>query len=366
MRLLLQFAFLWLTILLAAPALAVSVEDVPNPREQNGWVSDTIDILEPGDEKWLNYHIDDLERDLGVEVAVVTVEQVDTPTPKDFATELFNYWGIGKAEANNGLLILLVRGERRLEMETGYGMESKLTNTWLKRMQTEKMVPLFKQGDYGPGVIAGFEACEARLRHLAQGGTPNQQNGTTTRSGQSQSASSPAPNRRRAPPRWVLFLCLGGLAGLVGIGGGYIYRKNRTCPECNLRMEMVPDIEDGRHLDKGQNLEEALGSVDYQIYFCNQCGFDRTIRKSKWFSSHSSCRSCGYKTLDVDTVTIRRATEYREGKKRITEDCRHCSHRATRYRTIPRIERSDSSSSGGGGGGFGGGSSGGGGAGSSW
>ncbi|QDG49498.1 TPM domain-containing protein [Persicimonas caeni] len=369
MRLALQLAFVSLIALLAAPAVAMSVEDVPNPRNANSWVSDTVDIIDADQEAHINQTIGRLEQETGVEIAVVTVEQVDTPTPKDFATELFNYWGIGKADTNNGLLVLLVRGERRLEMETGYGLESVLTDSWLKRMQVQTMIPYFKRGDYGEGLLVGVGACDdqirERLNNPSPAGGPTSDYGASNTDDRYYTPTNPEPKRQ-----WPFFLALG-IVAVAGAGiGRYIYKKNRTCPNCNIRMQMVPDIDDDEHLDRGQNTEEAIGSVDYLVFFCEQCDFDRILRKAKMFSGYTRCRSCGYKTMDVDTTTVEHATTYSTGRKRITEDCTHCPHHAVRYVTIPRRPRSSSSSSssssGGGGGGFGGGSSGGGGAGSSW
>ena len=52
--------------------------------------------------------IDNLERADGTEITVVTVlETAPAESPKTFATELFNYWGIGKAELDNGILFLI-------------------------------------------------------------------------------------------------------------------------------------------------------------------------------------------------------------------------------------------------------------------
>lgn len=139
--------FCALALSAAAPALGMSVDQVPNPQRTDGtWVSDTASVISAHEERFLNTTIDDLEAKTGAEIAVVTVNTVDAPTPKDFATELFNHWGIGKAGDDSGLLVLLVLDERRVEMETGYGLEGVLTDGWLKRMQQDEMVPAFKNG----------------------------------------------------------------------------------------------------------------------------------------------------------------------------------------------------------------------------
>lgn len=351
--------FIAIVVAIPTAAWALSVEDVPNPQDQGRWVTDSADMLSPSAERELDGRIDALEQDLGVEIAVVTVDEVDAPTPKDFATSLFNHWGIGKASSDNGLLVLMVRGERRLEMETGYGMEAVLTDGWLKRMQQEEMVPHFKGGDFGKGLRAGLAACDERLRKYPEGIGDG-------------ASSFEAPEERGGSWGWLFVgLVLGGGAA---VGGGVWYKRRREsiCPECETQMNLLPETEEDEHLEAGQETEEVVGSVEYRVYECEECEFDRVVRDAAWFSWFERCPACNYRTLGTDTETIRAATTTSTGRKRITKECSHCDHFDSFTRTIPRKTSSSSSSSssfssgGGSSGGFGGGSSGGGGAGSSW
>ncbi len=344
---------------------AMSVEQVPNPRDRGAWVADTIDVIPSSIEQKINARLDDLERDLGVEVAVVTVEQVDAPTPRDFATELFNHWGVGKASSDNGLLVLLVRSERRLEMETGYGMEAVLTDGWLKGMQQDKMVPHFKDGDFGRGLQAGVRASDRRIRKYPEG--------------IGEGASSFEPPEKRGFP-WTFWAFLAAFGGLGAFAGHrwYSRRRERTCPDCEIEMSMLSETEDDEELTPGQQTEEAIEAVDYRVYNCPECDFDRIVRDALWFSGYDPCLRCDHRTLDTQTETTEEATTTSTGTKRITKTCAHCEYENIFTRTIPRKSSSSSTGTGGssfgggggvgggGGGSFGGGSSGGGGAGSSW
>ncbi len=367
----LALSFAAVVLLIAPAALAESVTQVPNPRAQGVWVSDPIDAIDGNVEARINRAIDSIHADQGVEIAVVCVESVDTPTPKDFATALFNHWGIGKAGKDNGLLVLLVRGQRRLEMETGYGLESVLTDGWLKTMQGAEMVPFFKAGDHGSGLEAGVNASISRLRKYPSGVPAGTDDPSPQRVASPGSTARGVPAEE--PPSPWSWLLIGGVAvGGAGGIGAWTHRKNRTCPTCKVRMTMIPEEEDDAQLDEGQKTEERLGSVDHQFYVCNGCDFNKLIPVRAWFSGYGTCHSCSYKTSETSSHVIEHATYTSTGLREVTVHCKHCGHHDVSTRTIPmkvQSSSSSSSSSGGGSGGgssFGGGRSGGGGAGSSW
>ena len=168
-----------------------------------------------------------------------------------------------------------------------------------------------------------------------------------------------------------------GIAGALGFGAFMIRRRERTCPHCRVYMPMLPESEDDAHLNEGQQTEEALGSVDYQVHLCPSCDHSRTFRRERWFTGYSRCPSCAMRTRKTTRRTLIAATQYSGGRVEITETCGHCSYDHSYQRSTPALPPPSSSSSssssgsfgggsGGGGGSFGGGSSGGGGAGSSW
>jgi uncharacterized protein len=147
-------------------AQAITVEEVINPREDNGgWVTDMANILSTETELQLNQIINNLEINNGTEIAVVTVPDTNShPTPKAFTTELFNHWGIGKADVDNGVLFLISSGDRRIEIETGYGIEPILPNTEVQEIIDTKITPEFKQGNYDRGTLAGTKVLSDRLQ----------------------------------------------------------------------------------------------------------------------------------------------------------------------------------------------------------
>jgi uncharacterized protein len=157
---------LWLIFLCVAiasvplPSLAVTVKEVPNPQQvYGGWVTDMANLFDCKTQATLNQKISKLEAENGTEIAVVTVpETTPAPTPKQFATKLFNYWGIGKKGIDNGVLFLISKGDHRVEIETGYGIEKRLPNARVGNIIDQLIIPHFKQDDFAGGTLAGIQA----------------------------------------------------------------------------------------------------------------------------------------------------------------------------------------------------------------
>ncbi|MFT0787600.1 TPM domain-containing protein [Synechococcus sp. H55.10] len=162
----------WAAVLLSVslwipqPAWAITLEQVPNPRRQyGGWVSDTADILSSSTENELNRLLTQLEQRTSAEMAVVTVPNTQGyATPKAFTTQLFNYWGIGKAGQNNGVLFLISVGDRRVEIETGRGLATILPDSRVQQIIDQQILPKFRNRDFDGGTLAGVRQLTSVLQ----------------------------------------------------------------------------------------------------------------------------------------------------------------------------------------------------------
>lgn len=151
-------SFILLFLLLAVGAFAQqawTVKTVPNTRMQSNaiHVSDPDGYLSDSAEVIINTALCAI-RDTA-DVFVVTLSSIGEVEPKPFATELLNYWGIGNAKANNGVLLLFVEDQHALEFETGYGAEGILTDVKCQQIFNHTIVPYFRAGDYEGGLCAG-------------------------------------------------------------------------------------------------------------------------------------------------------------------------------------------------------------------
>ena len=134
---------------------AWSVRSVPNTRLQGNeiHVSDPDGYLSDSAEWFINDALGSIREQ--ADVFLVTLTSIGNDEPKHFATALFNYWGVGDAETDNGILLLFVEDQHALEFETGYGAESVLTDAKCANIFNHTIVPYFKEGNYEAGLCAG-------------------------------------------------------------------------------------------------------------------------------------------------------------------------------------------------------------------
>jgi uncharacterized protein len=163
-----------------------------------GRVNDFAKVLDTASQARISAAIDALERETGVEMAVVTVQRVHGRTPKQYATALFNHWGIGKRDENNGLLLLLALEQRRVELEAGIGLERVFPEARATALLDETAVPSFRQGQYGRGLAAAVERCAAIVR--AEAGAPATRTAASVPQGAEAPDAAALSVEREAPP----------------------------------------------------------------------------------------------------------------------------------------------------------------------
>lgn len=142
-----------------------TVDTVPNPRLENTsfHVSDPASLLTHDTVSYLNEKLTQLEKDTGIQSAVVVLPSVGNSDVFEFSQELFRKWGIGQRDKNDGLLLTYVEDQHIIRFHTGYGLEGVLPDVVCKRIQQQKMIPFFKEGKINEGMRAGIDALYERL-----------------------------------------------------------------------------------------------------------------------------------------------------------------------------------------------------------
>jgi uncharacterized protein len=385
-------------------------------------VHDFANLLSGDQINRLESLIDDVERKTTAEIAVVTVTSLEGMTVDEYGYELFNTWKIGQKDINNGVLLVVAPNERRMRIEVGYGLEPLLTDSRCGEIRDNQLLPRFREGDFPAGIEDGTQAiADALLADPAAArGDPN--SGPQLARHQREQAryatygvaglalvliisSIVVASRRNYSLTTFLFFTAAG-ALLIGMAAYFTWRVPRNdqplawlggatlasagawlsnlkrfrrygprgCSKCGTHLELLSEQDDDPKLSEVQRLEEKIGSVDYDVWFCPACLHNDTERYVRFFSGYGDCAKCGARTFkEGPQKTIQYPTTSSTGTARIDGRCVSCNHKSSRTVILSKIVKSSGSSGGsfgggggGGGGGFGGGSSGGGGASGGW
>ncbi len=98
------------------------------------------------------------------QIAIVLVPSTGSESTFDAAMRLAEQWKLGTAQQDNGLLIFVAVQDRRVQILTGYGLESVLPDVITSRIIREEMTPAFREGDYAGGLNAAVERLEQILQ----------------------------------------------------------------------------------------------------------------------------------------------------------------------------------------------------------
>ncbi len=127
----------------------------PLPAKPLGYVSDFAGVIRPADRMAIERLAAELEKKTTAQIAVVTVQSVKPETIEMYAVRLFEKWGIGQKGKDNGVLLLVAVKDRRVRIETGYGVEGIIPDAIADKIIRDILVPAFKQEDYSGGIKAG-------------------------------------------------------------------------------------------------------------------------------------------------------------------------------------------------------------------
>lgn len=126
-------------------------------------VQDQADLLPSADEIDLTRRSEALEKATTDQLAVVTVHTLGGQDIAPFSTALANQLGLGQADRDNGVLVVVAPNERQVRISVGYGLEGLLTDERAAGI-IQHMLPHFRKGDHSKAVQLGVEKIEALLR----------------------------------------------------------------------------------------------------------------------------------------------------------------------------------------------------------
>lgn len=179
------------TLLACAFSVAALALNVP---ELSGRVNDYANLVSPATEARIDALLAQLERDKGTQVAVLTIDSLEGEPLEDYSLRIAEAWKLGRADEDDGALLLIAKNDRKMRLEVGYGLEPVLSDVLSRRILDQVLRPSFRAGDFDGGIERAVEAVDGLIR------------GTSTLP-----APSAVDTQADLPPRifgllWLLFL----------------------------------------------------------------------------------------------------------------------------------------------------------------
>ena len=130
--------------------------DMPPPTNEF-YAADYANILSDETENYIISQSKALYDQTGAQIVAATVESLDGKDVREYALELGRDWKIG-SEKNNGVLILLSLGERKIDVEVGYGLEGAIPDSKSGRLIDNYAVPYLKDDNFDEGILNLYKA----------------------------------------------------------------------------------------------------------------------------------------------------------------------------------------------------------------
>jgi uncharacterized protein len=132
------------------------------PIRLTGRVVDEAGLIDPATEQLLTQRLAALEAQTTDQVVVVTIPTLEGQTIEKVALDLGNRWGIGRADLDNGVLLLVAPNERKVRIEVGFGLEGLLSDEKAAAV-VRSMLPEFRDHRMQDGILKGVDGIETIL-----------------------------------------------------------------------------------------------------------------------------------------------------------------------------------------------------------
>lgn len=129
----------------------VNAVDFPNPKDK--YVNDFAGVLGAGQAAEMRDLFLSVEQQTTAEMVFISVNDTGGMDLSSYTFQIANQWKVGKADKNNGLVMVYSLGAGKIFIATGYGIEGILPDSKIGRMLDENYVPLRDNGNVSEGIM---------------------------------------------------------------------------------------------------------------------------------------------------------------------------------------------------------------------
>lgn len=381
----LRYFFIFLTVALLGFADAAARSYTPDEMEEPNlmagqYIADPENMLSPSTRSEVNAILSQVRAQTTAEVGVAIVPDMGDMQVEEFANRLYDRWGVGKADKDNGVLLIISPGSRQARIQTGYGTEGVIPDAVADRIMRHEIIPAMREGDLD-GAVRGATAEISRI--LTDPEYAEELKSAQTGYGQNTEVLSAKDlediKNVFSILETIIFFC--GAVALIGfwlsarkkpraqkiasyksmnwllvaltvlsVGAGIVWlligllmyrharRSSDPCPNCgNKKRRLLSGSEENQYLTPAQQTEQRLKSRRHEVWKCDNCGLATVDSSDNPFSKYTVCDRCGTKAMhSVGHRTLRAASTFHDGEGEEVYRCEHCGHENRKWYRINR------------------------------
>lgn len=137
---------------------------IPDKPSQQTSVYDYVNLLTPNEKAALTSKLIRYADSTSTQIVCVIIGSTKGEDISLLGAQWGQKWGIGQADEDNGILITLAKDDRKVDINTGYGIEYRITDLMSERIINRVMIPQFKTGNYYAGLDQGSDAIFSALK----------------------------------------------------------------------------------------------------------------------------------------------------------------------------------------------------------
>ena len=148
------------------------------PAKSNLQVYDYAGILKPNEVEYLQKVLKDWQDSTSIEMAIVIDESLEDEDIFEYSLKIAQSWGIGDKSTNNGILLYISVGDKKIFMHIGPGLQGVIPDALGKRIIENQIKPAFKEQKYGEGIALAVLTLQQLAAGTYQGGGDKGVDGT--------------------------------------------------------------------------------------------------------------------------------------------------------------------------------------------
>ena len=159
-----------LALLLCAAAVAWAALPIPPAPDRR--INDYAGVLSSDERARLEDKLRAREQGSSNQVVVAIFRSLQDESLEDYSIRLAQAWRIGQKGLDNGVIFLVFTEDRKMRLEVGYGLESKLTDALSSQILRQAVAPRFREGKIADGIAAGLDAIDQAIAGTYKGAAP--------------------------------------------------------------------------------------------------------------------------------------------------------------------------------------------------